>query len=666
LPGNDEGVAVEPIARCAPVECLYAWFPRLSEFRSIQHLAETWGGNLHDLLTGRTLDAGAREMIETQLALRQTALSRLFGDLAIGQTALLATDTFVREGSALGIVFEVKNEALWERALGDLRRQALEASRGRADGPAVEEKLSIGGREVSLLRAPGNRIRSFHAAAPPFHLITNSRFIAERFLSCAAGGAGSLADDRGFRHARALHPLTAPQSALVFISDPFLRQLIGPAYRAEMTRRTRARSMLELAEVARRVARAEGAGDLDLARLAAAGYLPNCASRRTEGGGFTDSPAGAADTLRGYRGTFLPIPDVEVKALTRAEALEYAEFARFYQRQWGRMDPAVIRLWTAPPEAGGAGTAGAAGSPRKIGLAVDILPFAREPYQALRALVGGAGKRALVPLPGELFSLQAEAGGMADPFWAGAGILDFERPFLADGGASRLFADPARLPAYLILPITARLPGGELRLVFLTAAPGPGGVHRIQGGLFGAEVLAVETGERMVLSTRLETARRVAESIRFREAEPAQVRLRLSGLQGAHVGPAIRAAAFERTRASSLAAAELLSAIHGVLKVPLEECEAEVEKILGARVACPAGGRFLRSPYPLSGGLFFTTDAFPVEKDARKASLQAEAFPHPLVDGLRGLEIRFSISGTSLHSEAELDLESQQSKVDGE
>src|SRR6185503_1793411 len=102
LPGGEEDVAIEPIARCAPVECLYAWFPRLSEFRSVQRLAETWGGNLHDLVTGRTLDAGALAMIETQLALRETALSRLFGDLAIGQTALLAADTFVREGCALG------------------------------------------------------------------------------------------------------------------------------------------------------------------------------------------------------------------------------------------------------------------------------------------------------------------------------------------------------------------------------------------------------------------------------------------------------------------------------------------------------------------------------------------------------------------------------------
>ena len=100
---------IEPVTSYVPQECLYIRFPKLSRFRSLREQLESMGGKLHDLILGRALDADVKATLQTQLALHETELGKLFGDLVIGEVALVAHDTFVREGSALGVIFEVKN-----------------------------------------------------------------------------------------------------------------------------------------------------------------------------------------------------------------------------------------------------------------------------------------------------------------------------------------------------------------------------------------------------------------------------------------------------------------------------------------------------------------------------------------------------------------------------
>jgi hypothetical protein len=659
LPPAAPGTPVEAIARSAPVECLYLRFPSFRDFQKTRRLAAVWGGSLLDLIAGRSLDAGVEETLSTQLALRETELSRLFGDLVIGEMALLAHDTFVREGSALGIVFEVRNEPLWNTAIERLRGETLAASRDWPGGPASEEPIEVRGHPVRYLHSPGNRVRSFHASLDRFHLISNCRRLVERFLDCAGGGTGSLADDQGFRHARVLQPLGEPESGFVFISDPFLRSLVGPAYRAEMTRRADSRAALELVEVALRVARAETGETFDLARLVARGYLPAEPLRGVEGSQVLLSAAGAVDSQRGSRGTFLPIPDAEVLGMTPREVEEYQAFSLLYQRHWGRLDPVSIRIRLEPAVSASAG--GTATGPAEIleelRLSVDILPFARDPYQLLSAVLAPPGRLSLAPLGETVLSVEAEVGGplSSPPSWMGLGLLDFERPLILDGPLTgRLLEDPSLLPAYLVLPIALRLPGGGLGTPFLTTgAPDPDGFYRIEGVL-DRPLFGKERDGRLVVSTRKEVAAKVAEQFSLKEAVPAQARLRLDLGRARELLPALRAEAFRRSEAASRAGGELLSAVHSLLKVPLAECEGEAKRILAARVTCPAGGRYVATPYPLSGGLFFSSDAFPPANSRSDALRRAEEFRQPVLEGFRSLRVSFSLSGQSLHSEATL------------
>ncbi len=673
LPAEPEGTAVEPLARFVPAECLYVWFPRFRDFQEIRRRAESWGGGIHDVILGRSFDAGVREILQTQLALRETALAALFGDLAIGEMAIVAFDTFVREGSALGFVFEAKNETAFAAAIQRLRREAIEASKARPEGPAVEEEVQVSGERVKFLRAPGNRIRSFHASMGKYHLVTNCRKLVERFLECAMTGRNTLAEDPGFRHARALHPLATPQGALVFVSDPFLRELVGPAYRAEMTRRTRARADLELVEVARAVARAETGQTLRLEELIVRGYLPGRTIVRPDGSRPVDTPGGSGDSLRGSLGTFLPIPDVGVEKLTRAEARAYSEFSWFYRRQWERMDPAVVRIRLVPaepsPETSAPGSAVLKGREAidRIEFAIDILPFAREPYQMLRAVLGPSTPRSMAPPHGEILSIEGEGGSLlVSPHdWVRAGVLDFEAPLHGGEPLSRIVVDPRRVPFYLVLPIVERLPGGGVRAVVFTGTPQSDGFFRVEGGSFLPLLWGKEQGGRLFLSPHREIAAKLAAGTAFEEAPAAQARLRLNLESGLHVLSALRQEAYLRVGQASLAGSTFLSTLHGTLKVPIEECPAAAVRILGTGVVCPGGGNYQGAPFPIAGAPFFQSNRFPAGKktlgepgiDAGgNVGGDAEDFRAPILDWLQEVKISLTLDGRTLHSDVSVKL----------
>src|SRR5690606_14978072 len=48
--------------------------------------------------------------------------------------------------------------------------------------------------------------------------------------------------------------------------------------------------------------------------------------------------------MRGARGSFLPIADVDLQSVSAVEAEAYANIAQFYQEQWRHMDPLLLGL----------------------------------------------------------------------------------------------------------------------------------------------------------------------------------------------------------------------------------------------------------------------------------------------------------------------------------
>ncbi len=300
IPNVPGEVEIEPIARHVPAECYYLRCGSFANFQWLRTTIDIWGGNLRDMVAIRGLDYDIRGHLETQLALRETVLSKLLGDAVIADVALVGTDTFFREGAAVGVLFQARNNAGLAAAIGSQRQEVL-----KGDRTASEKSVDIGGRKVSLVSTPDNRVRSFYAVDGDFHLVTTSQTIVRRFFE-SGKGTDALADLKEFRYARTLMPVSRKDALFIYLSDPWFRLLVSPQYRVEMTRRMQSEAEIELMHLARLAARAEKQPAETVDQLITGGFLPKQFGAHPDGSRLVVSGAAMVDSARAQGGHFCP------------------------------------------------------------------------------------------------------------------------------------------------------------------------------------------------------------------------------------------------------------------------------------------------------------------------------------------------------------------------
>ena len=171
VPEPAADVKIEPIAMRVPAECFYARFGSFANFLWLQDTLAKWGGDVQNLIALRGLDRGMSSRMEKQLVLKQTVLSRMLGDTVIADVAIIGTDMFFREGASYGILFQARNNLALSASLAQQRHERLAA------GGVKEEKVKIGGREVSYLSSPDGTVRSYYVADGDFHFVTTSKHL---------------------------------------------------------------------------------------------------------------------------------------------------------------------------------------------------------------------------------------------------------------------------------------------------------------------------------------------------------------------------------------------------------------------------------------------------------------------------------------------------------
>ncbi len=303
LPAFDKSsVITEPIASHVPADCFYIRCGNFKNFQWLRKNLTDWGAMARDLTALRGWNYGIRDHLENQLALKETILSKLFGETLISDVAIIGSDTFVREGAAIGIIFEARNSALLKIQLDRLREEAR-----TADPAAKQSTARIAGREVSLLSTPDNTIRAFYAVDGNYHLVTTSQSIVQRFFE-AGEDRNSLAKLDEFQYARHLMPTSRNDACFVYLSDPFFRELVGPKYRVEMTRRMQALAEIELVHLAQLAAKAEGAEHETIPQLVKGGFLPTNFHLRADGSQTLLENGRIVDDLRRRGDRFCPCP----------------------------------------------------------------------------------------------------------------------------------------------------------------------------------------------------------------------------------------------------------------------------------------------------------------------------------------------------------------------
>lgn len=584
-PGGEE--PSEPTASRVPPECFYLRFGSFENYIWFRNLSEEYGGDIGRMVTLRGIENPAARRMESQLNLKTTELSRVLGASVIEDQAIIGRDLFLNDGASLGVLFRAKNTFLLRTSL-ESERSALV----RNDPAVKQSRLNIDGHEVSLIATPDNRVRSFMAVDGEYVFVTNSRTLVRRFIEVGRSGQ-SLASTPEFQLARQLVPLEREDTVFAYFSPQMLRGLVGPDYLIELRRRLQADTDIALLRLARLASAAEAQPLWEIDDLIDAGFLPLGFGRRGDGSGVITAGDEILDSLRGRSGTFMPIADIEITAVTAEEDQWYRRVADYHSSQWQQMDPIVVgmRRSTSPEAA----------DIDRLEVHAEVAPWSPEKYGALAQQLGPPTRVRIDFAPDDIVAAQAhvvsdQLRGSIPPHHLFAAIKDTVPPapeqfdgILKSYGALRSL--PGYLGAWPLPGLLDRLPLGLGR--GQPVGPGMtrlvGGLYRFQGGGFS------------IVSFQPDVIQASLPFIAADEAEDqAQVRIQVGNLVGSQLQAWVNEQLFQRTTAASRAGADLLGLLTRQLKVDRQDALHVARELLGGELQDPLGGRYLLAANPLS------------------------------------------------------------------
>ena len=629
VPPPPEGVQVEPIALRVPQECFYVHFATFGNFLWFQDTLAQWGGDLQNLLAARGLDYGLSTGMESQLVLKMTELSRLFGGTVIAEVAIIGTDTFFREGASFGVLLHARNNTI---LIADIIRQR--AARLAAGG-VNEEKVTIDGHAVSLLASPDGSVRSYYVADGDYHFVTTSKTLAGRFLETASG-AGALGGSKAFRHARTIMPLKRQDTVFVYLSNAFFRNFTGPHYRVEMARRLQANADIDLVRLARLAAKAEGKPAETIEQLIAAESLPPGFGPRPDGSRTVLAGGEVYDSLRGRSGTFLPVPETPVDRVTLSEASNYRKFAESFHEQWGgRIDPTMIGIKRhALPE-----------NRERVVIDAHLSPFAPHHFEFLSQWAGPPTKRQLSPVEGDLAAFELV---LKDQFLFG-GLQDSRPPLEIIGG----LVLPVGRPRDILVGYLGT--SGQIGLlsfldVQILQQPDEHGYSNNLLGLYRRQF-----DDFTVFSLHAEVLAAVTPKLRFQQSQrPAQLRLRVDDPSEVRMTAFLNNFGYLRTRETSLGNLRLINGLRQQLHVAPKDCRQVAEKLMGAKLVCPLGGKYVFKETTDGTGRWTSTALTSGGGIPLLGTQVPPGYQAPPLNWFRGLELEASMTEKILSAHAEL------------
>ncbi len=638
-PPVDASVDIEPIAQHVPRDWFYIRFGNFKNYLWLDKLQRDNGGDLSRMLTLRGFDAGLSQRMQRQLALKQSALAEVVGPTVISDVALVGRDLFLREGAALGMLFEARSPVLGV----DLNRQRAEALQENAAYGATLETVQIAGRDVSLLATPANRVRSFYVVDGNYHLVTTSRAMVEQFLQVAGSGE-TLAASNEFQHARAEMPTDREDTIFVFFSSAFFQGLLSPHYQIELRRRLQAITDLELIQLAAWAARTERKPADSIASLIDGDLLPQGFGRRADGSEAVMTDDGGFDSMRGRRGSFTPIPDIELNGITRTEAERLNQQAQFFGDSWPQMDPLMIGVKRYALDDQGK---------ERIIIDANVSPFAEEKYGWIMSILGPPTSKRITPAPGDIISAQASVrGGMFMPsvplHHLFVGIQDSEP--LTDLNPTGL------LKTLKILQTTPGYLGAWPKVGFLDLLPLQLVSSQVDAAGFSQLPLGVwrrQWDAFSALSMDPNLLARVTPHIVPEQAEDdAQIRIHVGDLSQAKLQTWVNNLAYYRASQASMGNAKLLHTLSQQLSVPRPEALQVAQYLLDAKLVCSLNGRYYLDQQPGEIGLWKSDRWTDPPGLGRPADYSA-----PVLEWFRGMEFSLTKYGDRVVVHAQLDMQ---------
>lgn len=334
---------VEPLAGAVPADVAYAHFPRVSSMRRVLDATDRWGGHL---LSSYSLDGReerVRQTIENQLLLATTPELDPFYDLVTDGIAVVASDPFVAEGTDVTVVFRVRNQLLFGAKMDLGRRTAAAAASGRLTISQEQHRdWSIDG-----MASPDRAVSSFSSAKGDLAIVSTSAAALKRVADVADGLSPSMGAADDFRAMRASMPYSATaEDGFLFLSDAFVRRVVGPRLKIGEARRVRCAVSLQTAAFATLMFWTEqGRAPVSVEELTGSRYLERDALRCADGGTYSLDAGTPVCSVHNRIGRMTPNSELRLDRVSPDEVESYNRFREGYTNYWRRyVDPVGIRV----------------------------------------------------------------------------------------------------------------------------------------------------------------------------------------------------------------------------------------------------------------------------------------------------------------------------------
>jgi hypothetical protein len=446
----------EPLAALVPAEFYYLRAADLDVLFQLSDQLDDWATPVVSALDRQAAERDLAGRYETQLGLARTALARALGKDVVAQVALVGSDPYLREGSDVSVLFQVK-----QRSLFDVGLASTLAARAHEHGSVAATTTSYQGVDVRVATSPDGAVRQHRATVGDVEIVSNSLGAIKRILEAIKGKRPRLADEKDFAYLLA-RDASVRADALGFMGDRFVGEVIGPRQKVLESRRQIALAELTTPGFAALLhGWVTGHSPATVDELLASKLLTKDELKHGSGAPIAWKPGEAARSVFGTPAALTPLLDLpDPDLVTESERDAYERFSRTYETYWRTyIDPAAVRISVDPSPTGTTLTADLRVVPLIDGTDYrEILETAGQARVEVPLL--GQGARAVVGI-GQEARVRRELAHLVRGF---AGKHDFGLDFLGEWAMVGVDDRPAVARAVFAsqhgLP---ELPGGEER-----------------------------------------------------------------------------------------------------------------------------------------------------------------------------------------------------------
>jgi prepilin-type processing-associated H-X9-DG protein len=356
---NGRRPAISPLAKCVPDDFYFAEFRSLTKLLDAMDISDLWGTHLFNQTGQEARSQLVGDRLKKQLAVETNRLVRPFYDLVVEEVAVTGSDLFAREGSDVTLLFRFKQPEVFKARMDGF---LANAAKSRPDAQRTSGKYL--GIDYVHLATPDRAIHVFSAyPSPDLHVRSNSKVAFQRILEAIQGRGVNgkpirrLGGTAEFAYIRTLLPRGAPEEdGFVYLSDPFIRRLVGPELKLTERRRMVCYNHLRMIGHAALLYRTEhGKAPESLKALVESQCAPGLFGEGNltcpDGGRYTLCADGMTGICshHGHAHALTPCCEIRVTQVSGEEADEYKAFREEYNRYWRTFfDPIALRIQISP------------------------------------------------------------------------------------------------------------------------------------------------------------------------------------------------------------------------------------------------------------------------------------------------------------------------------